>query len=360
MAPVINALNRSPVLYAEVVLTGQHKDLVSSALALFGIINVHWLPDERTDHSLSAQASGYLKELGVYFERSGADYVLVHGDTTSGMVGALAAFYARIPVAHVEAGLRSGSLKDPFPEEANRQIIDRICDHLFAPTRQAAEALLAEGIDASKISITGNTVVDAALEISRRTKAVHEIESLKDRLPEGARFILVTAHRRENWGEPLCNICRAIIAVLEQNPDIYAVLPVHQNPNVSSVILDQLSGIDRLLLVPSLGYKELIALQQNAELIMTDSGGIQEEAPSFNTPVLVMRNTTERPEAIEAGCAQLVGTDTANIIAAANNALSGVFSLEGVQNPFGDGTASDQIVACVEAALFPHLQEEVA
>ncbi|WP_310621575.1 non-hydrolyzing UDP-N-acetylglucosamine 2-epimerase [Flexibacterium corallicola] len=351
MAPVVLALDQHPKFSPKIVLSGQHSNLTKDALHLFGLVNYIQLNPHLQNHSLATQAATYLQATSTAIEQLEPGYMLVHGDTTTGLAGALAAFYARIKVAHVEAGLRSGDLDNPFPEEANRLLIDRLCDKLFAPTHHSASLLLREGVSSDKIIVTGNTVVDALRLISSNLEAAHFLPQLKGQLPKNRPFILVTTHRRENWGRPMHQICKAIKELLLENPSYFVVLPVHPNPNVQQVILPELTNVDRVILTEPLDYTALIALQKDADFIMTDSGGLQEEAPTFSTPVLVLRHTTERPEAIEAGCSRLVGVNTEAIKAGAQETIDKKNKDQTMVNPFGDGHAAERIVRTIAQSI---------
>jgi UDP-N-acetylglucosamine 2-epimerase (non-hydrolysing) len=277
-------------------------------------------------------------------------HVVVQGDTATAFAAALAAYYARVPVAHVEAGLRSGERDTPFPEEANRRLVDQLSDVLFAPTTAAADLLAAEGHPSSRIHVTGNTVVDALLE-ARETVRQRRVEI--PGVPEHAlrgRVVLVTAHRRESFGAPIRSICRAVLRIVRADPEATVVWPVHLNPEIDGPVRAMLGTEPRVFLTPPLGYLPLVALLDRAMLVLTDSGGIQEEAPSFGTPVLVLREVTERPEAVEAGIAQLVGTDRTRIVTAASQILRAA-QPGTTSNPYGDGRAGERIADIVVHTL---------
>jgi UDP-N-acetylglucosamine 2-epimerase len=276
------------------------------------------------------------------------DWLIVQGDTTSAMVGAMCAFYRKIKVAHVEAGLRTFDKWSPFPEEINRTIIGKLAEFHFAPTKKSADNLLHAGVPPEAVFITGNTVVDALLWISRSIsiKAPTEFDSEVTSLIEGKRLVLVTSHRRESFGEGLANICRAIRAIVEQYGDVVVVYPVHLNPRVQEPVHRLLGDHPRIKLLPPIGYVPLIWLMKNSYIILTDSGGLQEEAPAFGKPVLILRDTTERTEALEAGCARLVGTKKDDILAAAGELFDNSEAhrvMASVKNPFGDGLAAERI-----------------
>ncbi len=351
MAPVIDAIAKRPNLNAHVLMTGQHREMASSALLSFDIHKINWLDLSATSHKLADQAGELLKGISAYIAHHNPRYALVHGDTTTGFVGALTSFYSSVPVGHVEAGLRSGNLHDPFPEEANRRLADQLCHRLFAPTAIARDNLLREGISHEKILITGNTVVDAVRHLAQRIKPSRELDELKDVLGPQKRLVLVTTHRRENWGEPMRNICQAVKAIADSHDDLQIVLPVHPNPAVKDVVESVLKNVDRVHLVNPLSYEALIALERDSDLILTDSGGIQEEAPEFGTPLLILRKTTERPEAITSGLAKLVGTCEQTITEEANRILRSKSAKLNYENPFGDGLAAQRIADAVESHI---------
>ena len=349
LAPVIRALRRRPKDFeCLVVSSGQHREMVDQALAAFDL-----KVDVQLDAMSSAQSLGKLTsrlflDLDTLFESNAIDWVIVQGDTTTAMVGAMCAFYRRIKVGHVEAGLRTYNRWSPFPEETNRTIISQIADLHFAPTSRSADNLVKAGFAATDVRITGNTVVDALVWVSEnvRERIPAELDPSLIRSLEGRRLILVTSHRRESFGEGLENICQAILEIVRRYPDTVVVYPVHLNPNVREPVHRLLGGEPRISLLPPLGYLPLVYLMQRSYCILTDSGGIQEEAPSLGKPVLIMRDTTERPEVIEAGCARLVGTSKEGIVNAAEELLTNdvVYrAMAAVKNPFGDGSAAEII-----------------
>jgi len=277
------------------------------------------------------------------------DYVYVHGDTTTTMASSIAAFYSGAQVCHVEAGLRTHNKRSPFPEEINRQIAGRVCDFHFAPTEASRQNLLNENISDTTILVTGNTVIDALFDSSERVKDLDnsEINSLKELVDPAKKMVLVTGHRRENHGQGFINICEALKEIAESNPDVQIVYPVHLNPNVKKPVYQILTGVDNVKLIDPLAYPAFVWLMNHAYLIITDSGGVQEEAPSLGKPVLVMRDTTERPEAVDAGTVILVGTDKAKIISEAQDLLTDkdrYQKMSALHNPYGDGKACDRIV----------------
>ena len=349
LAPVVRALRGRPGDFeTRVVSTGQHREMVQQALDAFGLkldVQLDAMPSAKSLGRLTARLFDDLDQL---LESEAPDWVLVQGDTTSAMVGAMCAFYRRIKVGHVEAGLRTGNRWSPFPEEINRTFIGHVADLHFAPTTKSAENLRRAGASEKSICVTGNTVVDALLWVSEglRDQVPAGIDAEVVRFVEGKRLVLVTSHRRESFGEGLENICRALLGTVEQYPDAAIVYPVHLNPNVRGPVHRLLGGHPRIKLLEPIGYLPLVWLMQRSYCIFTDSGGIQEEAPSLGKPVLIMRDTTERPEVVEAGCARLVGASTANILAGARDLFDDRATYQAmshVRNPFGDGRASERI-----------------
>lgn len=344
LAPVITELRRHPDVTTRVCVTGQHREMVQPILELFDVHPDIDLALMTPDQRLSSLTAAALTRLDEVIVSTAPDWVLIQGDTTSAMAAALAAFHRQVPVAHVEAGLRTHDLARPFPEEGNRRIAGALATLHFAPTELARQNLLREGVHSSRIHVTGNTVVDALLTVG----------SLPDRsegplvcLPENRRIVLLTAHRRESFGCGLRNICDAVREIADALQDVQCVYPVHMNPNVQELARATLAGHDRISLIPPLDYVSLVHLIRRATLILTDSGGIQEEAPTFGKPVLVLRDVTERPEAVQAGCARLVGTDRRVIVAAALELLTdrSVYErMARISNPFGDGHACQRIV----------------
>lgn len=344
LAPVYHALKASNWARPVWLHTGQHGDMAQQMLECF-----HIRPDftlERHGQSLPEFSAGCRLQLDAVMARRAWSAVLVQGDTESAFQGALAGFYRQVPVAHVEAGLRTPSLTRPFPEEGLRRMITRIAALHFAPTARAARALAAEGVAAQDVMVTGNTVVDAQFWACGQHR-------IRRRLP-GRGHLLVTMHRRENWGADVENVCAAIAQIAHEFPQLPVLFPVHLNPVIQGPVHRLLGGLDNVRLTAPLDY---IAMQQalaDAWLVMTDSGGLQEEAPTFRVPLLVLRDETERPEVLEAGCAALLGTDRARILDAVRNLMSNDLAYRRMQvasNPFGDGTASRQIEAHLRAAL---------
>lgn len=346
MAPLVKALRQSQDIESLVCVTAQHREMLDQVLDVFDIS-----PDDDLDIMEPSQTLGDITRKALAgLEHTIAvrrpDIVLVHGDTTTTFAAALAAFYQQVAIGHVEAGLRTYDKYSPFPEEMNRQLADVLCDLYFAPTDLSSDNLLKEGRPKEKIFVTGNTAIDAM----RTTIQQHYRHSVLDAIPEGGRMVYMTAHRRENHGDPLRNICRAVLQLVNAYADLHLVYPVHLNPNVQGPVHEILGGHPRIHLIGPLGLVDNHNFMARATLILTDSGGIQEEAPSLGVPVLVMRDTTERPEGITAGTLKLVGTDEEEIFAAAARLLTdeeAYKDMAGRKNPYGDGRASERIVAAI-------------
>jgi UDP-N-acetylglucosamine 2-epimerase (non-hydrolysing) len=344
LAPVIIAAQQRPAQFTvRVIRTGQHRELVDSLMDEFGIavdVDLHVM---QRDQGLAHVMAESVRGLSAALAAQGADWVLVQGDTTSTFAGALAAFYNRIRVGHVEAGLRTGNPHSPFPEEAHRSLTSRIADLHFAPTEQAHANLVREGIAEGAIVVTGNTVVDALLQTLARTRRSAPPDATKPARP----YVLVTAHRRENHGAALHRICDAVLALLAAHPGLDARIPMHPSPAVRSVLGTRLAGHPAISLTEPLGYSEFVAALDGAALVLTDSGGIQEECAALGKPVLVLRGDTERPEAVDDGVAVLVGTEPERIVAVASALLSDRASYAAMAHPsdaFGKGTASLRIL----------------
>jgi UDP-N-acetylglucosamine 2-epimerase (non-hydrolysing) len=349
LAPVIQQLRSRPDGFvSKVCLTAQHRELANEALALFEIEPDYDLDVMSPGQSLATVTARVVERLDGVMRDAAPDVVLVQGDTTSAFCGALAAFYHRVAVGHVEAGLRTGDKYSPYPEEMNRRLVGSIADLHFAPTAAAAEALRREGVPPDRIFQTGNTVIDALLHVRERIRAkAPAVPSEVSAAIDGRSVVLVTGHRRESFGEGFENICRAIREVAERIPDATFVYPVHLNPNVREPVQRILKGHPRILLVEPLAYAPFVWLMDRATVVLTDSGGVQEEAPSLGKPVLVMRDTTERPEGIAAGNAKLVGTGKAAIVDALTDLLlhsEARARMTSVANPYGDGHAAQRIV----------------
>jgi UDP-N-acetylglucosamine 2-epimerase (non-hydrolysing) len=352
MAPVVRALHDAP-LRSSVVVTGQHRDMLDQVLQLFAITPDHDLDIMRHGQTLTDITVRVISGLEKVLQQERPDVVLVHGDTTTALAGALAAFYQRIPVGHVEAGLRTEHVYDPFPEEMNRRLIDRVAEMHFAPTQTAKQNLLRENVPCSSVFVTGNTVIDALLSVVRPDYRFRDAHLAKiAALPE--RVLLVTTHRRENVGERMVSVFRALREILSRFPDTRVVFPVHKNPAVRTLVRQELGELERVHLIEPPEYEEFAHLMSRAFLVLTDSGGIQEEAPALGKPVLVLRETTERPEGIAAGTLRKVGTATATIVAAASELLSDSCAyacMAQTANPYGDGRAAQRIVEVLQARL---------
>jgi len=349
LAPVIKELERhSDKFISRVCVTAQHREMLDPFLQLFDIKPDWDLDIMKPNQSLFDVTVSVLSKLRPILEQENPDVVLVQGDTTTAFVAALAAFYLKIKIGHVEAGLRTADKYNPFPEEINRRLISHLADVHFAPTDRARKNLLAEGVDESMIFVTGNTVIDALFMILERTNP-HDC-SPPIPFDPNHKLILVTAHRRESFGEGLISICQALIEIIQRVPNVEVVYPVHLNPNVRSAVKRYLTGVDRIHLIEPLDYVSFVHLMNQAYLILTDSGGIQEEAPSLGKPVLVLRKVSERPEAIEAGAAKLVGTDAKSIVEETLLLLEDereYSKMANATNPFGDGHAAERIVKII-------------
>lgn len=346
VAPVIMELSKYPNEIETVAcVTAQHRKMLDQVLSIFNIkpdIDLDLMEENQSLDSLTANA---VRALTKTFIEINPNIVLVQGDTTTAMVAALAAFYRKIPVGHIEAGLRTKDCYNPFPEEINRHLISVLATYHFAPTRKAADSLLREGVCRESVFLTGNTVVDALRMI------VKNIKDINNSIANNSRMILVTAHRRESFGEPIRNICAALKSIVKRNKDVEIVYPVHMNPNIKEPVYNILSGQERIRLREPLEYSELVKLLYSCHMVLTDSGGIQEEAPTFGKPVLVLREETERPEGIEAGVAKLVGTDRDTIVREAELLLNDekeYFKMAKAVSPYGDGSASERIVEIIK------------
>jgi UDP-N-acetylglucosamine 2-epimerase (non-hydrolysing) len=349
LAPVIAAGRADSRYQIEVCVTGQHRQMLDQVLEAFHIqpdVDLNLMRPGQTLTDLTART---LVAVDGWLATARPDLVLVQGDTTTVLAAALAAFYRHVPVGHVEAGLRTGDLRSPFPEEANRVLATRLAALHFAPTEATAANLLAEGVPDDRVFVTGNTVIDALLHVVREVEAdPPSIPGLPlDALPSGQRFVLITGHRRENFGDGFEKICRAIAALAERFPDVVFVYPVHLNPNVREPVNRTLRGRPNLILTEPQGYREFIDLFRRCTFVLTDSGGIQEEAPTLGKPVLVMRDTTERPEGVAVGAVKLVGAEFDGIVNAATELLTDpavLAAMAGKPNPYGDGNASKRIL----------------
>ncbi|ALB48231.2 UDP-N-acetylglucosamine 2-epimerase (non-hydrolysing) [Clostridium beijerinckii] len=348
MAPLVKELERREEIESKVCVTAQHREMLDQVLELFDIKPDFDLNIMKTKQTLTGITSRVLEGLEEVFKEEKPDMILVHGDTTTTFAGSLAAFYQQIKVGHVEAGLRTFNKYFPFPEEMNRKLTGSLADLHFAPTKGSKENLLREGINASDIYVTGNTVIDA-MKHTVEDDYIFENEELNN-IDFSKKVIMITAHRRENWGEGIQNICIALNKIVEQNEDVELVYLVHLNPVVKDVVYERLGGKERIHLLSPLDTKETHNLMNKSFMVMTDSGGLQEEAPHLAKPVLVLRDVTERPEAVEAGTVKLVGTNIDQIVSEANELLrnpDAYCKMSKSINPYGDGIASRRIADAI-------------
>lgn len=346
MCPVVNELKKRDGIKTVVCVTGQHKEMLEQVLKVFDVVPYYNLAIMRQGQTLFDITTNILNKIKNVLEEVKPDVVLVHGDTSTTFVTALACFYLQIPVGHVEAGLRTYNIYSPYPEEFNRQAVSIISKYNFAPTELSRENLLKEGRDKDSIWITGNTAIDALKTTVRTTYSHPELDWVKD-----SRLILITAHRRENLGEPMHHMFRAIRRVMDEHPDVKAIYPIHMNPVVRQAADEEFKGDERIHLIEPLDVLDFHNFMEHSYLILTDSGGIQEEAPSLGKPVLVMRDTTERPEGIKAGTLKLVGTTEEVIYNEFSRLLSDKSEYEKMSkasNPYGDGHASERIADILE------------
>ena len=348
MAPVIRALDDAPDLNPSVVVTGQHRSMLDQVNDLFDIEVEHDLDIIEPRQTLEGVTSRALRGLAPLVRAERPDAVLVQGDTTTTFSAALAAFYEQVPVLHLEAGLRTGDIGSPFPEEMNRRLTTQLAALHLAPTPTSRGNLEREGVDPARIVVTGNTVIDALLDVVGRDRPYENpvLAALDD---DDRRVLLVTTHRRESWGEPMRRVGRAVATVARRHPDLLVVLPVHRNPVVREALLPEVSPLPNVLVVEPVAYGDFARLMARATLILTDSGGVQEEAPSLGKPVLVLRDNTERPEAVEAGTVRLVGTDPGLLVRATEDLLTDPAAhaaMAQAVNPYGDGRAAGR---CVQA-----------
>ncbi len=349
MAPVVRALQQFPDQFiVRTCATAQHREMLDQVLNVFGITPDIDLDLMQPDQSLSSLAARVFAALDPVLLAEKPDWVLVQGDTTTVMAAALAAQHRQIRVGHVEAGLRTHDRRNPFPEEMNRVVTDHVSDLCFAPTEATRQNLLREGIDEARIIVTGNTVLDALLAVAAQPWTPDNSNPLAA-LPTDRRWLLVTAHRRENFGAPLEGICQALLRMSQERGDeVHIVYPVHRNPNVWQPVYDLLAGRPGITLLPPIDYRSLVYLLKRCTLVLTDSGGLQEEAPSLNRPVLVLRETTERPEAVACGATKIVGTDPQRIAQEVYHLLdrpSAYARMASAINPYGDGCAAERIAA---------------
>jgi UDP-N-acetylglucosamine 2-epimerase (non-hydrolysing) len=354
MAPLVKEFKKFPNEFeTKVCVTAQHRGMLDQVLDFFDIKPDFDLNLMKPDQNLYSLTASIINSLKPILEEFLPNYVFIHGDTTTTMASAISSFYSGTKVCHVEAGLRTNNKLSPFPEEINRQIAGRICDYHFAPTETSKDNLLKENTPKSSILVTGNTVIDALFESIKRVKSYSSpaIENIHSNISNGQEIILVTAHRRENHGLGFERICKALKKIALEKPQIKIIYPTHLNPNVQEPVKRYLSGIDNVLLIDPLSYPDFIWLMNKSKIIITDSGGVQEEAPSLGKPVLVMRDTTERPEAVEAGTVILVGTDKNKIFSETIDLLNNqkrFDNMSKLHNPYGDGLACSRIVTFIK------------
>lgn len=357
MAPVVKALAEAPDFQAIAVSTGQHREMLQQVVEIFRLPIHHDLDVMTPNQTLAGLSARLLQKVDALLEAEKPDMVLVQGDTTTVLMVALACFYRRIPVGHVEAGLRTGNIMSPFPEEANRKLVTPLAALHFPPTETSLANLLAEGVPAERITVTGNTVIDALVMEVARQQSYGVAKELDDCLSallgddwRRRRFVLITGHRRENFGGGFDAICSAISKLASNFPDVHFIYPVHLNPNVKGPVHERLAGKPNIRLIPPQPYSPFVRLMQACTLVLTDSGGVQEEAPGLGKPVLVMRDTTERPEGVEAGTVRLVGANEDNIVAGVTELLTSPDAyrkMAEAKNPYGDGHASERIVKAI-------------
>lgn len=348
MAPLVKQFQKIVRFETKICVTAQHREMLDQVLEFFGIIPDFDLDLMRPDQNLYSLTSEIILNLKPILEEFKPDYVYVHGDTTTTMAASIAAFYSGAKVCHIEAGLRTHNKLSPFPEEINRQVTSRIADYHFAPTEISKNNLLLENVSADRILITGNTVIDALLESTVKVNEIQnsEIEYLKSIVDKSKKLILVTGHRRENHGKGFINICEALKEISEDNKDVQIIYPVHLNPNVKKPVHEILGEVSSIKLIAPLAYPAFVWLMNQSYLIITDSGGVQEEAPSLGKPVLVLRDTTERPEAVEAGTVILVGVSRKKIVKECSDLLKNNYKYQQMSelyNPYGDGFACQRI-----------------
>jgi len=348
MAPLVKEFLKHPEFETKVCVTAQHREMLDQVLAFFDIIPDYDMDLMKPNQNLYSLTADIILGLRPILEEYQPDYVYVHGDTTTSMAAGIAGFYSGAQICHVEAGLRTQNKKSPFPEEMNRQLTGRIADFHFAPTTASEQNLLRENISQESILVTGNTVIDALLESSERVKNFEslEIDAMKGMVDTSKKVILVTGHRRENHGQGFIDICEALKEIALNNSNVQIIYPVHLNPNVQGPVYDILFDVDNINLIEPLSYPAFVWLMNQSYLIITDSGGVQEEAPSLGKPVLVMRDTTERPEAVDAGTVILVGTDKERIVRECSSLLidsDRYNQMTALHNPYGDGKASKRI-----------------
>lgn len=365
MAPLIQSFKKNPFIQIKICVTGQHKEMLRAVLNLFELTPDFNLEVMTPNQDLSNLTSKILIELAFVYKSWKPDFVFVHGDTTTAFAASLSAYYHQIQVIHIEAGLRTGNIYSPWPEEANRKLTAAIANIHFAPTELARLNLLHEGVKAEKIFVTGNTVIDALMQTSSRIDSDLDLcVRLRQQFPfiaQDRKYILVTGHRRENFGDGLKRICKSLADVASLYPSLDIVYPVHLNPRVQKPVNELLSGFNNIYLISPVDYLSFVYLMKSAYFILTDSGGIQEEAPSLGKPVLLMRDTTERPEAVNAGVVQLVGTDVVKIVESISDLLTNSDSyarMSQAQNPYGDGKAAERILKIFLELFFNQYKKE--
>lgn len=355
MGPLVSAMAKDSNFEVKIAVTAQHREMLDQVLKLFGIAPDYDLDIMRSGQDLYDVTTKILLGLRTVLRDFEPDLVLVHGDTTTCFTASLAAFYEQVKIGHVEAGLRTGNLYSPWPEEANRKLTSVLTDIHFAPTQRAKDNLVSEGVDKSKIFVTGNTVIDALFSIKNKVlengDSKASLDQSFDFIDNSKKLILVTGHRRESFGDGFERICAALKEIAEEHSDVQIVYPVHLNPNVEKPVNRLLGGLDNVFLIPPQDYLPFVYLMNSSYLILTDSGGVQEEAPSLGKPVLVMRDTTERPEAVAAGTVELVGTDSKRIVEQVSRLLNDAFEYEKMtraHNPYGDGKAVSRIISILK------------
>lgn len=354
MAPLVKEFQKHSEFETKVCVTAQHREMLDQVLTFFNIIPDYDLNLMKPNQNLYSLTADIITDMKDVLDDFKPDFIYVHGDTTTTMAASIAGFYSGAKICHVEAGLRTYNKRSPFPEEINRQVTGRIADYHFAPTEQSKENLVSENVTEEDIMITGNTVIDALLYSSDRVNTLqnNEIDALKNIVDVNKKLILVTGHRRENHGQGFINICEALKEIANANSDVQIIYPVHLNPNVKGPVYDILSEIKNIQLIDPLAYPAFVWLMTQSYMIITDSGGVQEEAPSLGKPVLVMRDTTERPEAVMAGTVILVGTDKNKIISEAQSLLSDIEryqNMSALHNPYGDGKACERIIEFIKS-----------
>lgn len=353
MAPLVKAFQKETLFETKVCVTAQHRQMLDQVLDFFEITPDYDLDLMRPNQNLYTLTADIITELKKVLDNFKPDFVFVHGDTTTTMASSIAGFYAGAKVCHIEAGLRTFDKYAPFPEEINRKVTGCIADYHFAPTQKSKANLLAERVDEKTILVTGNTVIDALMFSAEKVKNIYnpEIEMLKSVVEKNKKLILVTGHRRENHGQGFINICEALKDIALRNSDVQIVYPVHLNPNVKEPVYKILSGISNIQLIDPLSYPAFVWLMNESFMIITDSGGVQEEAPSLGKPVLVMRDTTERPEAVEAGTVILVGTNAETIVSECQRLLNDEVEyrkMSALHNPYGDGKACERVIEFIK------------